>query len=551
MRARTIRALALACGVLLSVWITAAQVRDRAAFATAPSLQGGGEPGRSSPRSSASPDEALRSRADPDAIARIRDEALQRSQVMDVISYLTDVYGPRLTGSPNLKHAAEYAVGKLREWGVSNPHLESWGPFGKGWSNERFSAHVLAPQSYPLIGYPKAWTPGTDGTVTGDAVLAAIESDQDLQEWRGKLRAKFVLISPLRNVGAAFDPLGRRWTDEQLEALSQPPQPRPPATSGAAPQRPAQPRDFLRRRLQFFVDEGVAAVIEAGRGDGGTVFVMAGNLPPSAGTPVPPQVVLAVEHYGRIARTLQKHIPVRLEMNVQNTFYDDDLNSFNIVGDIPGTDKANELVMIGAHLDSWHAGTGATDNAAGSAVMLEVMRILKATGLNMRRTVRIGLWTGEEEGLFGSRAYVSDHLADRATMQLKPEHARLSAYYNLDNGTGAIRGIYLQGNSAVAPIFQEWMALFADLGMKTLAVRSVGGTDHTSFDAVGLPAFQFVQDPIEYDPRTHHSNMDVYERIQPQDVMRNAAIIASFVYQTANRDELLPRKPLPRPVSGR
>jgi hypothetical protein len=488
---------------------------------------------------------------DLEAIARIKEEALQRSQVMDMISYLTDVYGPRLTGSANLKNAAQYAIGKLREWGVSNPHVEPWGPVGKGWSNEHFSAHVVAPQSYPLIGYPKAWTPGTNGTATGDAVLATIESDQDLQEWRGRLRGKFVLISPLRNVRAAFDPPGRRLTDEQLQALAQPPQPRSPAATGGASPRPAQSRDFLRRRLQFFVDEDVAAVVEAGRGDGGTVFVMGGNLPQSPGTPVPPQVVLAVEHYGRIARTLQKQIPVTLELNVRNTFHDDDLSSFNVVGDIPGTEAANELVMIGAHLDSWHAGTGATDNAVGSAVMLEVMRILKATGLSLRRTVRIGLWTGEEEGLLGSRAYVTDHLADRTTMQLKSEHARLSAYYNLDNGTGAVRGIYLQGNSAVAPIFQEWMAPFADLGMKTLAVRSVGGTDHTSFDAVGLPAFQFVQDPIEYEPRTHHSNMDVYERIQQQDVMQNAAIIAAFVYQTANRDELLPRKPLPQPASSR
>jgi len=533
MRVRMLKPLALlVCSVLLLGWTIAAQGHDRAASAKA----------------TASHDEALRSRADLDAIAQIKDEALQRSQAMDVISYLTDVYGPRLTGSPNLKNAAAYAVDKLREWGVSNPHLESWGPFGKGWANERFSAHVIAPQPYPLIGYPKAWTPGTSGTVTGEAVLATIESDQDLQEWRGKLRGKFVLITPLRNVRAAFDPLGRRLTDEQLEALSKP---RTPTAQGNPAPNPQQSRDFLRRRLQFFVDEAVTAILEPGRGDGGTVFVLAGNLQQSPATPVPPQIVLAVEHYGRIARTLQKHVPVTLEVNIQNRFYDDDLNSFNVVGDIPGTDKADEVVMIGAHLDSWHAGTGATDNAVGSAVMLEVMRILKATGLKTRRTVRIGLWTGEEEGLLGSRAYVTAHLADRNTMELRPGHARLSAYYNLDNGTGAIRGVYLQGNNAIAPIFQEWMAPFADVGMKTLAVRSVGGTDHTSFDAVGLPAFQFVQDPIEYETRTHHSNMDVYERIQQQDVMQNAAIIASFVYQTANRDELLPRKPLPAARSAR
>ena len=493
----------------------------------------------------------VRDRVDLDAIARIKDEALQRSQVMDVISYLTDVYGPRLTASPNLKNAGDYAVGKLKEWGVGNPHLESWGPFGKGWSNERFSAHVTAPQPYPLIGYPKAWTPGTSGTVIGDAVLAPIESDQDLETWHGRLRGKFVLVTPLRNVRALFDPLGRRLTDEQLDTLSKPPQPRAPAAAGnTPPAAPARSRDFPRRRLQFFVDEGVAAVIEAGRGDGGTVFVMAGNVPQAPEAPPPSQVVLAVEHYGRIARTLQKQIPVTLEVNIQSRFYDE-LNSFNVVGEIPGTDKADELVMIGAHLDSWHTGTGATDNAVGSGVMLEVMRILKATRLPLRRTVRIGLWTGEEEGLLGSRAYVTEHFADRRTMLRQPEHDRVSAYYNLDNGTGAIRGVYLQGNSAVAPIFEEWMAPFADLGMKTLAVRSVGGTDHTSFDAVGLPGFQFVQDPIEYETRTHHSNMDVFERLQQQDVMQNAAIIAAFVYHTANRDELLPRKPLPQPAASR
>jgi len=274
--------------------------------------------------------------------------------------------------------------------------------------------------------------------------------------------------------------------------------------------------------------------------------VMAGNLGESPDVTVPLQIVVAIEHYGRIARTLQKHIPVTIELDVRNRFYDDDLNSFNVIGEIPGEDKGDEVVMIGAHLDSWHAGTGATDNAVGAAVMLEVMRILKTVGLRLRRTVRLALWTGEEQGLLGSRAYVAAHFGDRATMNLKPEHAKLSAYYNLDHGTGAIRGVYLQGNNAVAPLFREWMTPFADFGMKTLSPRSVSGTDHASFDAVGLPGFQFIQDPIEYNTRTHHSNMDVYERIQPQDVMQNAAIIAAFVYQTANRTEVLPRKPMPQ-----
>jgi Zn-dependent M28 family amino/carboxypeptidase len=260
-----------------------------------------------------------------------------------------------------------------------------------------------------------------------------------------------------------------------------------------------------------------------------------------------PQLTIAAEHSGRIARTLDKGIPVTLELNIKNTFSEADPNSFTIVGEIPGTDKGDEVVMVGGHFDSWHAGTGATDNAAGSAVMMEVMRILKATGLKPRRTIRIGLWSGEEQGLLGSRAYVKQHFADRETMQLKPEHAKLSAYFNVDNGTGSIRGVYLQGNEAVAPIFSAWMVPFKSLGMTTLSVRNTGGTDHLSFDAVGLPGFQFIQDEVEYDTRTHHSNMDVYERLQPTDMKNNAVIVASFAYHAANRDEKLPRKPLPRP----
>jgi hypothetical protein len=482
---------------------------------------------------------------DQAAVNAINNHALEHSQLMEVLSYLTDVYGPRVTGSPNIRNAANYAVGKMREWGIGSAALESWGPFGKGWSNERFSAHVVAPQPYPLIGYPKAYTPGTAGPVTGEAVLAPITSERDFEIWRGKLRGKFVLMTALGEVAPlSLEPIGRRFSDQELERLARQPVGR---AAGAGRAGGAGGQTFARRRLQFFVDEGVAAVLEPSRGNGTAVFVLGGDIRQSPETPVPAQVVLSVEHYGRVARTLQKQIPVSLELDIRNRFHEEDLNSFNIVGDIPGTDKASEFVMVGAHFDSWHAGTGATDNAAGAAVMLEVMRILKATGLKMRRTVRIGLWTGEEQGLLGSAAYVRDHFGDRRTMQLKPDHGRLSAYYNLDNGTGAIRGIYLEGNDAIVPIFQKWMAPFSHVGMKTLAIRGTRGTDHTSFDAVGLPGFQFIQDPIEYSTRTHHSNLDVFERIQQADLVQNAAIVASFVYHTANRENLLPRKPLPAP----
>jgi len=305
---------------------------------------------------------------------------------------------------------------------------------------------------------------------------------------------------------------------------------------------------FIRKSNHFLIDEGVAAVLDQSPiGDGGTVFVQAGGSRNPKDPPVAPLVTLAVEHYGRIARILEKKIPVTLQMDVENNFFDDDQDAFNIIGELRGTDKADELVMVGAHFDSWHTGTGATDNAAGSAIMMEAMRILKTTGVKLRRTVRIGLWSGEEEGLLGSKEYVKAHFGDPATMKLLPEHAKFSAYFNVDNGTGAIRGVYQQGNEAVAPIFQAWMEPFRNLGMTTLSIRNTGGTDHLSYDAVGLPGFQFIQDAVDYNTRTHHSNMDTYERLQANDMMRNAVIVASVVLHAANREDKLPRKPLPAP----
>jgi hypothetical protein len=480
---------------------------------------------------------------DLDAIYRIKDEGLQRSKVMEIESYLTDVYGPRLTNSPNIREAAEWTQKTMREWGVADVHLESW-PFGRGWQNEKMIAMAVTPRAYPLIAYPKAWTPGTKGAVTADAMIAVVNDDKDFDKFRGKLRGKFILSAEMRDVPAHFDALGHRFTEQELVDLS-----KQPSAGGRGRGNFNQAQEFNRRRAQFFVDEGVAAVLDFSRGDGGTVFVQGapGVSRDPKGPPQPPQVTLAVEHYGRIWRTLEKKIPVTLTMDIENRFFDQDLNAFNIVGELPGSDKADELVMLGAHFDSWHTGTGATDNAAGSAVMLEALRILKTSGVKLRRTVRIGLWGGEEQGLLGSKEYIKAHFGDPETMQLKPEHARLAGYFNVDNGTGAIRGVYLQGNEAVAPIFQAWMEPLRNLGMNTLAIRNTGGTDHLSYDAVGLPGFQFIQDEVEYNSRTHHSNMDVYERIQPQDMMRNAVIVATFVYNTANRDEKLPRKPLPKP----
>ena len=483
---------------------------------------------------------------DLDAIYRIKDEGLQRSQVMETVGYLTDIHGPRLTNSPNIRKAAEWAMKRLNEWGITTVRQETWGPFGRGWSNEKFTANVLAPQTFPLLAFSKAWAPGTSGPVTADAVMAVAESEEDLPKLAGKLRGKIVLASKPLDVKPLFEATGRRYTDQQLQDLEA----QRIDLDAARPRNPQAAQAFTRKKMEFFAREGVVAVLEPGNGrnDHGAILVGGPrDLRDPKATPQPPQVVVATEHYGRIARTLEKNLPVKIELNIQNSYHDQTLDSFNIIAELPGTDKADEVVMLGAHFDSWHAGTGATDNAAGSAAMMEALRILKASGVKTRRTVRLALWTGEEQGLLGARAYVKQQFADPDTMQLKPGHAKLSAYFNMDNGTGAIRGVYLQGNEAIRPVFAAWMAPFRNLGMTTLTIRNTGSTDHVPFDEVGLPGFQFVQDPVEYSSHSHHSNMDLYERIQPEDMMKNAVIIASFVYHAANRDDLLPRKALPKP----
>jgi hypothetical protein len=493
-------------------------------------------------------------KVDLDAIYKLKEEGFQRSQVMDILSWLTDVYGPRLTNAPGYRKAGDWAVGVMKKWGLANVKLEPF-PFGRGWSNDKFYAMATTPGgSFPIIGMSLAWTPGTSGPVSGEAVHAVIETEEDLGKFKGQLKGKFVLTAPMRDVPALWLPPAQRYTAEQLKALENETDATPRGGRAGVPGRQGGPgggrgagsQGFAQRRTQFYKDEGVLGLISPGRGDGGTVFLGGGgSREPNAPMGVP-ALSIAVEHYGRLLRTLQRKMPVTIEMDVKNTFYDD-VNSFNVVGEIPGTDKADELVMVGGHFDSWHGGTGATDNAAGSAVMMEAMRILKVSGLKLRRTVRIGLWGGEEQGLIGSREYVTAHFADRADMKLKPAHATFSSYFNVDNGTGAIRGIYLQGNEAAAPVFEAWMRPFNNIGMTTITIRDTGGTDHQSFDRVGLPGFQFIQDGVEYNTRTHHSNMDVYERIQEEDMRKNAVIVAAFVYHAANREEKLPRKPLPAP----
>jgi carboxypeptidase Q len=497
---------------------------------------------------------AAQEKVDVATIERIKAEAMQRSQVMDIMSWLTDVHGPRLTGSPITKAAGDWTIETLKKWGVQNVRYEWWGPFGRGWVTDHFHATMTTPHPFQLIAYLAAWSPGTNGPQSGEVVRVTLDSMADLDAHRGTLRGKWVLWEPLPRIEAHWQPLATRFTDEQLAGMAQvtPPTQAQQAASARparpAGQRTAPPVNMAQLRQRFLVEEGVLGMLTPSTRDGGTLRAAA-TAPRQVDAPtVVPTIILSGEHYGRIWRLIDKQIPVNVTIDAKVTYTTDNLNSFNIIGEIPGTDPAlkDEVVMIGAHFDSWHMGTGATDNGAGSATMLEAMRILTALDLKPRRTIAIGLWTGEEQGLIGSREYIAKHVATRDSIGTKPLplHAKFSAYFNVDNGGGKIRGVFQQSNPEVGPIFDAWMAPFKDGGMKTLTITNTSGTDHLSFDGVGIPGFQFIQDPIEYGTRTHHTNMDVYERIQPEDMQWNAAVLAAFAWQAAQRDTKLPRKPM-------
>ncbi len=578
--------------------------------------------------------------APKDVLDKIKEEGTKNSQIMQTLSYLSDVIGPRLTASPGMKRGNDWTRDTLAKWGLQNAHLEPWGPFGRGWTLKRFYAMVNGPAAFPLIAYPKAWSPGTDTLVpppagpvvdpkakkgktlatapvaaranqntayTAEVVHFNAAKEEDLAQYKGKLKGKIVLLGAIREVPARFEAPGKRATEKELLDLANAPDPAAPRPAGA--NRPggfpggpnAQQPGVLSAaaRFRFLSEEGAAIIIDGARGDGGTIFVSqatavqpapaAGAAPGAPGAPqgpryyekganVPIQVSAAAEHFNRVARMVDAGEKVTMTVDLAVEFQDTDTNGYNTIAEIPGTDKADEIVMLGGHLDSWQSGTGATDNAAGCSVMMEAVRILKTLGLKPRRTIRIALWTGEEQGLLGSRAYVKQHFgylgdgttpafgggggggaANRAPQKLTklPEYDKLSAYFNIDNGTGKIRGIYEQGNDNVRPIFSQWFNSFRDpkwydaakydkdkidMSATTITISNTGGTDHQSFDAIGLPGFQFIQDEIEYNQRTHHSNMDVFDRIQGDDMKQMAIILAAFVYQTAMMDDKLPKK---------
>ncbi len=485
---------------------------------------------------------------DLQVVQKIKTEGFKNSKVMETMSYFTDVYGPRLSGSPNYTAAAKWAKDKLTEWGFENAELESWGTFGKGWSAEKFSVEMIEPQYTPLIAYPKAWVMGTEGIVTGTPVLLNIKSEDEIEKYKDSLIGKIIMMGSPNNNETHFEADATRYTDKELKDLEMAPEP------GARPSWWDRIEEYrARRRLrnkirEFLKEEKSAAILEQSRGEDGSVFVGSGGSYKMDGEAGLPTFVVSKEQYSRIARLLEKEIKVELNLELQTRFYSDDSLGYNVIAEIPGTDLSDEVVMLGGHLDSWHAGTGATDNAAGCAVMMEAVRILKELDLKPRRTIRIALWDAEEQGYLGSSGYIKKHFGDRATMELKPDHEKVSVYFNFDNGTGKIRGIYLQENEAARPIFEEWFKPFHDLGASTITLRNTGGTDHIPFNRIGIPGFQFIQDKIDYSTRTHHTNMDVYDKMQKGDLMQASVIVASFVYNATMMDEKIPRKPLPEVV---
>jgi carboxypeptidase Q len=500
---------------------------------------------------------------DLNMMQRIRKEGLENSKVMEIAFNLTDKSGNRLTASPGFMRAANYAKESLQAWGMQNVAIDPWGEFGKGWELEKSYVAITAPYYKPLLAYPKAWTGSTKGLKNAEVIVINAKDTVALEAYRGQLKGKIIVVDQMNAYKHNFKADAHRYEDSELVRMAN--------TKPAPPRQAINPTDTaaLRRQREQFQrggggaarvlallkemakSEGAVAMLSSGgvRSHDGTIFAQGGGAYKGPDPENFLDIALGIEDFNTILRLAKAGTPVKMDVDVKTKFQNKDLQGYNVIGEIPGTDPnlKDEVVMIGAHLDSWQTGTGATDNASGSSVMLEAMRILKTLGIQPKRTIRIGLWSGEEQGLLGSRGYVKKTFGDVATMTLTPAHEKFSTYFNIDNGTGKIRGIYLQGNEAARGIFTQWLAPFNDLGANTVTISNTGGTDHQSFDALGLPGFQFIQDPVEYDTRTHHSNMDVYDHLIEDDLKQIATIVAAFVYDAAQRDSKIPRKELPKP----
>jgi hypothetical protein len=505
--------------------------------------------------------EAGREPVDLVVVTAIREEGFNHSKLMGNLSYLTEVIGPRLTASPQMRMAAAWALGTFKVMGLANVHAEPF-EFGRGWSFSRSGVHMISPQAMPLAALPQAWSPGTNGPVKGEVVKVLLRSEADFDAFRGKLKGKIVFLDEIGDIPDFRKEPISRYSAEDLKDLRNfvIPDGLPPEWK----EEYAKKRKFLKPLMNFLSSEGALATVEESDRGYGLIRVMGYTYLPGD-TPKIPRLVMAAENYNHILRLVASGRPVTLELDVAASFNDEDSKGYNVIAEIPGTGKADEVVMAGAHYDSWHAGTGASDNGAGVAIVMEAMRILKQLDVKPKRTIRAALWAGEEQGLMGSTAYVSAHFAARPEprdawqkqlppdlrdptwpVKLRPDHKKLSVYFNVDNGSGKIRGIYSEDNEALKPIFDAWFEPFHDLGADTNTLRGTGGTDHLSFDDVGLPGFQFIQDKLDYRSRLHHTNMDTIDHVQPDDMKQAAIILASFLYHAAMRDEMLPRKPMPR-----
>ena len=505
---------------------------------------------------------------DWETVGRIRDEGFRRSKVLELARHLTEEIGPRLTGSPAMAAANEWTRQQLAEWGLENTAIEPWGTFGKSWTLERSQLHLIEPYFLPIPALPKAWTPGTGGKLRGELLRVKLETSEDRAQWKGKLAGKVILLDDAKAAQtAAEEPLIDRHDDTELAELC--------VYELPEPERPNRRDEMLKRwRFRrevraFLIDEKVAATLEVSSREG-TLLRVGGDpfaYEPEAKVGVP-ALVVSYEHYNRLVRLVERlgdNGSARVELQVEAELGDEAQVAANTVAEIPGSDLADELVLLGAHLDSWHGGTGATDNAAGVAMVMEAARILKVLGVKPRRTIRVVLWSGEEQGLLGSRAYVENHFARRppsdepdqrelpknlrlpgGPWELLPDHAKVSAYFNLDNGGGKVRGIYAQENLGVMPIFSRWILPLGDLGVTTVTANPTGSTDHAAFDRAGLPGFQFIQDELDYGARTHHSTADVFDHLSEDDLMQGAVVLATFVHHAAQRDQRLPRKAPPR-----
>lgn len=481
---------------------------------------------------------------DADILAKIRDEGMNRSQVMELASWLTDVHGSRLTGTPALRAAQQWCLDTMRQWGLSNTVLEPWGEFGRGWSLRRATLQMLEPAFSPLIAWPLAWTGGTGGIVRGEAVLVNAKNEEELARFKGTLRGRIVLVGAEVAVKNGYKADAHRYSDDDLARLAN-----PPKDQGVSPEIMAylgqmgQGR-FRARIMEFCAQEGAVVILTGSRGTEGTLWAAAGGSHKKGAPVATPQMAVYSGHFNRMVRILAKGVPVVLEVDIETAFHEDDTQGYNALADIPGTDPAlkDEIVLVGGHIDAWHAATGATDNAAGVVVAMEAARIIKSLGVEPRRTIRVALWDGEEQGIYGSAGYVKKHyrVADGT---FAPEYEKHSVYFNFDNGTGRIRGVHLEENEAARPVFEAVFAQFSDICSGTIAPGGTGGTDHISFEAIGLPAFQWIQDPIAYDTRTHHTNMDDYDHLEPEDLKQAATVTAAFVWHAANREERFPRRP--------